>query len=413
VKQTFRKRCLVGLCLALVAVTWSVRAQPRIAIALSAPEIVGDGIALYRSTDASVLDPSAPAGAVALVAVELDPKRIRLATALAHGCSPARATVVEIAAREEAVVALNAGFFLPRGAPAGLLKRSGRWIGGASRARGVAILPAPGPDGAARVLFTRATLGADLQFRSRLKTRVVPIDHLTPQDAATGLSYFVAPCPELRQDEAAGAPAAPDAREQVQSPATPATPTTTWPLGRGYRVVTVSKRSQSAGPSIESPYGRLEFRGAVVPRDLARLGPGTRVTIVPRIVSPEAAVLRDAPDAVGGAGLLISGGAPVADWSGERLSPTFATDRHPRSVIGVDGEGDIWLITVDGRRPSHSVGMSFVELQRLGQALGLRDALNLDGGGSTTLVVRGQIVNRPSDLTGPRPVSDAIVVRAR
>jgi hypothetical protein len=176
-------------------------------------------------------------------------------------------------------------------------------------------------------------------------------------------------------------------------------------------VVTVSKPSQAAGRSIESPYGRLEFRGAVFPRDLARLGPGTRVTMVPRIVSPEADVLRDAPDAVGGAGLLISGGAPVTDWSGERLSPTFATDRHPRSVIGVDGDGDIWLIAVDGRRPSHSVGMSFAELQRLGQALGLRDALNLDGGGSTTLVVRGQIVNRPSDLTGPRPVSDAIVVR--
>jgi hypothetical protein len=138
----------------LVAVTWAPRAQPRPAIALSAPEIVGDGIALYRSTDASVLDPSAPAGPVALVAVELDPKRVRLATALARGCSPARATVVEIAAREEAVVAINAGFFLPRGAPAGLLKHAGRWV---ASLRVAWRSPDHQPQWRRAVLFTRAT----------------------------------------------------------------------------------------------------------------------------------------------------------------------------------------------------------------------------------------------------------------
>jgi exopolysaccharide biosynthesis protein len=45
--------------------------------------------------------------------------------------------------------------------------------------------------------------------------------------------------------------------------------------------------------------------------------------------------------------------------------------------------------------------------------LGLRDALNLDGGGSTTMVINGEIVNRPSDAAGPRPVSDAILVTLR
>jgi exopolysaccharide biosynthesis protein len=40
-------------------------------------------------------------------------------------------------------------------------------------------------------------------------------------------------------------------------------------------------------------------------------------------------------------------------------------------------------------------------------------ALNLDGGGSTTMVVRGEVVNRPSDPTGPRPVSDALLVVPR
>ena len=68
---------------------------------------------------------------------------------------------------------------------------------------------------------------------------------------------------------------------------------------------------------------------------------------------------------------------------------------------------------MDGRRPGYSVGMSFEELQRLAAALGLRDAVNLDGGGSTTLVVQGEVVNRPTDITGPRAVSDAIAVLRR
>jgi exopolysaccharide biosynthesis protein len=57
--------------------------------------------------------------------------------------------------------------------------------------------------------------------------------------------------------------------------------------------------------------------------------------------------------------------------------------------------------------------MTLTDLVRLCDRLDLRDALNLDGGGSTTMVVQGKIVNRPSDAAGPRPVSDAILVKLR
>ena len=89
--------------------------------------------------------------------------------------------------------------------------------------------------------------------------------------------------------------------------------------------------------------------------------------------------------------------------------------RHPRTLIGVDVDHRFcrWLAAIDGRQPDHGVGMTFAELQHLCDRLHLKDALNLDGGGSTTMVVRDQIVNKPSDATGPRPVSDAIIVRAR
>jgi exopolysaccharide biosynthesis protein len=57
--------------------------------------------------------------------------------------------------------------------------------------------------------------------------------------------------------------------------------------------------------------------------------------------------------------------------------------------------------------------MSFADLQRMADRLELTDALNLDGGGSSTMVVRDKVVNRPSDGTGPRAVSDAIGVTIR
>jgi exopolysaccharide biosynthesis protein len=120
-----------------------------------------------------------------------------------------------------------------------------------------------------------------------------------------------------------------------------------------------------------------------------------------------------AQHAVSGAGLLMLDGRELTEWKDERISVGFDTTRHPRTLIGTDGDGYLWLITVDGRNLSISLGMSFTELQRLSKRLGLRSVLNLDGGGSTTMWAAGKIVNHPSDPGGPRPVSDAIVAVPR
>jgi exopolysaccharide biosynthesis protein len=120
-----------------------------------------------------------------------------------------------------------------------------------------------------------------------------------------------------------------------------------------------------------------------------------------------------AANAVGGAGLLMLDGRALTEWAEEQLSTGFDTTRHPRTMIGVDAQDAIWLVTVDGRQPALSLGMSFTELQGLSRRLGLKSSLNLDGGGSTTMVVRGSVVNHPSDAVGPRQVSDAILVLAR
>jgi exopolysaccharide biosynthesis protein len=112
---------------------------------------------------------------------------------------------------------------------------------------------------------------------------------------------------------------------------------------------------------------------------------------------------------VGGGPQLIREGRVEITAEREGIRPAFVSDRHPRTAIASLGEGKILIVTVDGRQPSLSVGMSLAELAQLLLEFGARDAINLDGGGSTTMVIDGRVVNSPSDQTGERMVSDAIL----
>jgi hypothetical protein len=84
--------------------------------------------------------------------------------------------------------------------------------------------------------------------------------------------------------------------------------------------------------------------------------------------------------------------------------------RNPRTAIGVDTSGFLYIIVIDGRS-DQSAGMNLPELQGYAANLGLTNAINLDGGGSSTLVIAQTIVNHPSD--GPERAIPAIVEVAR
>ncbi|ANB09597.1 sporulation domain-containing protein [Streptomyces ambofaciens] len=86
--------------------------------------------------------------------------------------------------------------------------------------------------------------------------------------------------------------------------------------------------------------------------------------------------------------------------------------RNPRTLAGVDAAGRTVLVTADGRGTG-SLGLSIDESARVARSLGLRDAVNLDGGGSTTMVTHGEVVNTPSDAAGERPVGDALLILPR
>jgi exopolysaccharide biosynthesis protein len=100
-------------------------------------------------------------------------------------------------------------------------------------------------------------------------------------------------------------------------------------------------------------------------------------------------------------------------FEAEGIAPRFVSDRHPRTAIARLKDGRVLLATVDGRQPGVSAGMSLPELADLILEFGAVEGINLDGGGSTTMVVNGKVVNIPSDQTGERPVSDAILVLPR
>jgi exopolysaccharide biosynthesis protein len=117
--------------------------------------------------------------------------------------------------------------------------------------------------------------------------------------------------------------------------------------------------------------------------------------------------------------VLVTG--PLLLWKGQPvpLSKTaFNTNRHPRSAVCVTRDKKLLLLTADGRN-AQAQGLSLPELSFVLKQLGCRDAVNLDGGGSTTLYLQGQpdagVVNRPSDNKqfdpfGERPVSNAILL---
>lgn len=84
--------------------------------------------------------------------------------------------------------------------------------------------------------------------------------------------------------------------------------------------------------------------------------------------------------------------------------------RNPRTAIGVKDDGTVLLVTVDGHRHDASVGLTLNELRRVMKALGARDAMNLDGGGSSAMVIGGRLINKPSDPSGERAVGDVIAI---
>lgn len=116
--------------------------------------------------------------------------------------------------------------------------------------------------------------------------------------------------------------------------------------------------------------------------------------------------------AVAGKSFLVRGGDVVAVSDGTR---------YPRTAVGLDAAGHyLWLVVVDGKQPMHSEGIELEALANLLVEMGVTDAIELDGGGSSTMAAtcngKIKVLNRPSHTNIPareRPVANHLIVRER
>lgn len=320
-----------------------------------------------------------------------DPSRVRLGLGIALDEIVGAEKTSSMAARHGALAAVNGGYFrtegLLKGEPAGLLALAGRVL--SEPARGRASLAVAEIGGATRIAVAQI----------RIKGRVLaespggkasasrPIDGYNRDRGRDDLVVFTPEFHRTTLTDPSGAEA----------------------VVRDGAVVEVRDK---AGSSVIPADGLVvSGRGAAADWIRANLRTGTIVRIQTEIEAEPA--LPFEPDfLIGGGPRLLRAGRTVTSEA-DAFPGGFYASRHPRTAIGLRADGRIVLVAVDGRQPGLSVGMTIAELAGLTAELGCVEALNLDGGGSTTMVVKGKVVNSPSDPAGERAVSDAILIFGR
>jgi hypothetical protein len=173
---------------------------------------------------------------------------------------------------------------------------------------------------------------------------------------------------------------------------------------------TVALTSGSAIPpngAVLSAYGtglrRTEVQ-AMAEGDTIKVLLGT----MPRLSTPAALIIGGWPRILRD-GEVVTADAPIVEGTISRNAEV----RHPRTAVGFSRDSTtLFLVTVDGRS-ERSVGMTLTELATFMRDLGASNAMNFDGGGSTTMVVNGAIVNSPADAAGEREVGNALLIVKR
>jgi exopolysaccharide biosynthesis protein/flagellar hook assembly protein FlgD len=168
----------------------------------------------------------------------------------------------------------------------------------------------------------------------------------------------------------------------------------------------VTQISSTSGSTVIPRDGAvLQARGSSAVALTADAPVGTQVTVRFTLIPSWDGIV----NALGGGPIIVRDGKPVFR-ANEEFTPNQITPRDPRTAIGQRADGRILLVAVDGRQPGYSVGMTNFELALAMMQLGAATASALDSGGSTGVAFDGQLLNRPSDPTGERPIGDALLI---
>jgi hypothetical protein len=354
------------------------------------PATTPDGYLAPGVVHQAINDPAGPF-AIHLVTVELAaPSTVDVALAL--DVLPGLETTSSMARRRGATVAVNGDYADPdhAGRPINAFAKDGR------------LLQTPFLPGNNHAVDDRETA----VFMGRPNVQVVA------ELEAAGLALAVA---QVNRGAPAGDEVAMFTPEGVtlEQPPADATsarlradgPATVRADGWAETACTVEAVGQLGGPV---PAGTVVLStppaGAQAPA-LAALVPGDQVTVAWSFAAWPGIL-----DTSGGNPTLVRNGRVLA---GNVDGTTPFHRRNPRTGVGATADGRLLLVTVDGRQPGWSVGMSLREFAELFVGLGAQAAINLDGGGSTTMVLDGTVVNRFSDPQERRIPTAVLVLAGR
>jgi hypothetical protein len=291
--------------------------------------------------------------AVRINAVRLDPRSgdLELRPLSRPGGMEGLSSLVGLAQREDALVAINGGFFNRiRRLPLGALRNRGDWLSGPILNRG-AIGWRPG----ALPRFGRLQLQEWVRDRAGNRWPLVVVNSGWVQ---RGLSRYNADWgPSYRSLS--------EAERGVL-------------IRQGQVVARYGPSAMAEGvPLVAGDWLLVARGGTVLP-----WAEGESLALESRPSDP----LGEAPFVLGGGPLLLQNGKAVLDGASEGFGPAFLRQGAPRTVVGSDGR-QLWLITLEG---TVDEGPTLAETAVLLRQLGLLDALNLDGGSSTGLVIGGR-----------------------
>jgi hypothetical protein len=381
-------------------------------------------------------DGHATTGPWSLDVLVIDPANFRgsIRSELASGIVPGRETVQSIARRTGALAAVNGGFFVidsGRGT-------TGNWTAGTDGdLAGISVVGGEVVSEAVNgrpALILRSDSGRRAAIH-RVNTRITVRSNDGAARLVTGLNRqagLIVNCGGVGTATPFSRPAhdytCGNANELI---AVTRKFGTTAPQGRGYEVTldaagVVTAVRESRGGTVPARGRVLQGTGTGATWLRTHAKVGARLTLSSVVTNADTGVgvpVSATTSVINGGPLLVRGGevalAPVREgWSpedilGSERAPFYNSwylQRAPRTAAGVTAGGRIILLTADGRRPGHSAGLTIPETAAVMRSLGAVDAVNLDGGGSTTMVVDDELQGIPSDRTGERPDGDAILV---
>jgi len=290
-------------------------------------------------------------------------------------------TVSSMAKRKNAVAAVNGSFFSNGGNPLGMIIHQGKIIKEPILGRTVM-----GITSSNEIFFDNPKFDARFYYRGAA--------------AATGECHFI---------ELDGINRPPSEDEVIIYTPEYGNRTMT-KNNNSFEIVVSNEKVISTGRSnsVIPPDGYVIYAGGVMCTDLERVSLNDEASLE-LYINP---IWEKTHFAVGGGPRLLKGGSVINTAAEEKFRPDVAKGRAPRTAIGITSNGKLLLVCVDGRRPKTSDGMNLKELSNLMIKLGATDAMNLDGGGSTTLYLMGKVMNSPSDGC-ERPVSQALILKTR